>query len=191
MRQLFVDIETDGIGTFRPPTQRILQLVCEIRDGDSITHHVWYSNAVKCLGKSHPSPHLLKPAMEKGIDPIDILSQFESVIKEGDSFIAHNAVFDFGIILHECSMFHEHPYIQVLVKKMKTMSILCTMERSTKYCQLPQKNRFGNQYKYPKLQELANKFDIVFDVDSAHNAIYDVEMLVACYNVGQKRGLWK
>lgn len=191
MRFLFVDIETDGIGSFRPPRQRILQLVCEIYDPltKKSSQHVWYSNAVKKLGETHPSPYLLKTAREEGTDPLTILTELSSLIKPGDRFIAHNAVFDFGVILHECSLYPGEPMIELL--SLKTLTIFCTMERSTDFCKLSHKNGgFGNQYKYPRLTELAECMGIPCQVESAHNAIYDVELLKKCFENGIKRDLW-
>lgn len=75
-----------------------------------------------------------------------VLAEFNTLIEQAETIVAHNISFDEKIIVAE-----------FLRKKMQTdfekKKKLCTMQSSTDYCKIP--GPYG--YKWPKLSELHMK----------------------------------
>ena len=187
--QCFFDIETDGIGTFRPPNQKLIQLAALI-DG---TYHVWYSSDVSEVSDTHPFPSLLEKCKTHGIPTRQILTEFYELLQPNTQLVAHNLEFDCGTLLSECKN-HRNRKLYELIRNIRMNNkLLCTMRNSIEFCGIPFVNKYDSstiRYKFPKLSELANKFDIEVDEEKVHNAIYDVELLHACYLKGGEVGLW-
>jgi DNA polymerase III epsilon subunit-like protein len=179
MKTIFVDLETDGVGTFRPPRQRIIQVAAIVKhEDDSQTEHEWYSNSVEKVSDSHPSPYLLDICKKQGQPTEDIIREFCALIDSDTLFVAHNVDFDMGVLIHECTI--RKSTLGDCLMKLKKMDVRCTMKRSINLCKLPP-FRCGS-YKFPKLSELAAHLGIEMSDEKAHNAIYDIEITKKCYD---------
>jgi DNA polymerase III epsilon subunit-like protein len=116
-------------------------------------------------------------AMEKGLDLEDVLYLFLLAVKKSEFIIGHNVSFDVKVVRAEL---HRLGFPDIFEDKIK----VCTMQSSTKFCELP--GLYG--FKWPKLQELHKKlFDCEFE--EAHNALADIEATAKCYYELVKRGI--
>ena len=87
---IIFDTETNGIGCFRPPTHRLLQLAY-------ITPDKKYTTYIKGVTKMAPDlPHniTIEKCNEEGIDSKDAILKFMEEIRKVDVIIAHNIKFD-------------------------------------------------------------------------------------------------
>lgn len=108
-------------------------------------------------------------AMDEGIPLIDVLEEFLPLNKKADNFVGHNVNFDVSIIGAE--MFRAD-----LNGKFSFLPQICTMKKSTNYCQL--KGKYG--YKYPTLGELYLKL-FGKELKDAHDALVDINATTECF----------
>ena len=97
---IFVDVETNGIGTFRPPTQTITQLSFIKTDklGNIICK---YSNLIKGAVELADIPQVvftLDQLNNEGVDLKDALLEFQKAVEDNPLFVAHNVDFDLVIL---------------------------------------------------------------------------------------------
>ena len=164
------DVETNGLGTFRPPTQEVTQLAF-IKFNKSGKNLHEYSSIISGATEINDKIESVKISLEdiktKGIDIKIALNEFLNAIDENTKLYAHNAMFDISIIKRECLKY------KLNLPKNK---IVCTMKSSTNYCKL--KNEYGN--KWPSLSELATKLNIRIDESKFHDALYDCDITKKC-----------
>ena len=164
---IFLDIETNGIGDFRPtPTQTMTQISwmkVNIHGTTVLTKDYVVKGATK-IKKNLQNAQTIESINEKGIDPQIVLEDFFQDVSENDFIICHNTDFDIGILLR--TLKKEPPFN---LKK----NAICTMKLTTGFCKLP--NRYG--YKYPSLSELSKKLDICVDNTCFHDSLYDCKIL--------------
>lgn len=67
---------------------------------------------------------------------------------------------------------------------------VCTMERTTNWCAIPNPNSYYGGYKYPKLQELYAKL-FGENFTDAHDALADIRATKKCYFELIERGIIK
>ncbi len=108
-------------------------------------------------------------AIECGKDLLFVLNELNREIDNSDILVAHNINFDSKIVGAE--MIRKN-----LTTNLFTKRLVCTMESTTSFCQIP--GLYGN--KWPKLSELHMK---LFDVDfqEAHDASADIEATARCF----------
>ena len=97
---IFVDVETNGIGTFRPPTQTITQL-SYIKTDDNRNIIKTYSKLIKGateLADISQVVFTLDQINKEGVELKDALLEFQNELEDYPCFIAHNAEFDFLIL---------------------------------------------------------------------------------------------
>jgi DNA polymerase III epsilon subunit-like protein len=110
-------------------------------------------------------------AMEKGELVEDILFDFSDALDAASLIVGHNISFDRKVVGAELiragydDLMHGKPRI-------------CTMMKSTQYCQLPKAK--GNGYKWPKLSELYYHL-FGFDYKNQHDAGADVRATIDCF----------
>lgn len=108
-------------------------------------------------------------AMAKGLDLIEVLTEFAEQVAACRYLVGHNVSFDEKVVgaeLIRSGVKHE------LWHREK----ICTQMESTAFCALP--GRYG--HKWPTLAELHQKlFQEGFD--GAHNALVDVEATMRCF----------
>ena len=146
------DIETNGIGTFRPPSQTITQLsfIKFNISGEIIEQYSTYVKGAKQLS-NHPSVKSTFKQINSGIDVIQaIKTLFDSIDDPNIILCSHNYEFDSGLIKNVID-----DNSQLIFPLNPT---LCTMKSFTNYCKLPKPNNASKYsgYKYPKLEELVD-----------------------------------
>jgi DNA polymerase-3 subunit epsilon len=84
---------------------------------------------------------------------VDDLMNFYKFIENATHFIGHNISFDLQFI-----------------KPIQVFHTFCTMHANTNIIKIPYKNG----YKYPKLLEAANFYNIKYEENNLHGSLYDV-----------------
>lgn len=109
-------------------------------------------------------------AKNEGEDLRSVLFNFNNVLSNVNSVVAHNMLFDEKILGAE--------YLRTgIVNSLSPKNKICTMIKSTEFCAIS--SPYGG-YKWPKLSELHHKlFNIGFE--EAHNASVDVRATSKCY----------
>lgn len=108
-------------------------------------------------------------AETKGIPVSDVLEKFQKAIGISDAIIAHNIVFDEGVIVTE--------YLRLGIENpFEDLMRICTMEVSVQLCRL----RWSGGWKYPRLDEL---HDFLFGTryHGCHNALHDAKATARCF----------
>ena len=177
---LVFDLETNGIGKFRPPTQTVTQLAF-IKFDENGNNLDQYSSLVKGateINNSIPSVKFtLDEINSKGIDLKTVLERFLDAIDENTILYAHNAEFDSSIIKRDSTKYN---------LTLPNNKIVCTMRSSTKFCKI--KNEYG--LKWPSLSELANTLGVVSDDSNFHDALYDCNITKKCVIRGIEEGIF-
>ena len=172
-RRLIIDVETNGIGTFRPPTQTPIQISYQLinRHGELIEENSQFISGVEKINwpeeKIGKCPWSVEYINNKGIMIEEFVQQLKSCLNEHTIIVGHNIEFDINIIAR-------HSGHQELLK----YPTLCTMKTTTNVCKLPP-FRYRT-YKFPKLCELAKKLGIEVNGDRFHDSVYDVEITKKC-----------
>lgn len=109
-------------------------------------------------------------SMELGV-PIDgVIENFMGVKYEADVLVAHNLAFDHPVLWAEIIRSGREPRSGMLK--------VCTMIKSTSYCNIPKAK--GKGAKWPKLEEL---YQVLFGkaFDGAHDALADITATKDCF----------
>ena len=116
-------------------------------------------------------------ALLEGIPVAAALEEFVACLNRSQLIVAHNIAFDAKIIGAELVRLNSPTQLH-------TKRQVCTMEASTRYCQLP--SRYG--YKWPTLAELHG---ILFATGfaGAHDAMNDVQACAKCFFELKERGV--
>ena len=115
-----------------------------------------------------------KMAIEKGRPIKEVLKYFILAANKCDKLVGHNIFYDTSIIKASFLRLGIAPdLINPVLDKTKSV---CTMQKSTKFCNLP--GKYGT--KWPKLEEL---YKILFkeDMENCHDAMTDVKATKECY----------
>jgi len=178
---LVIDMETNGIGSMRPPQQTITQFGWILFDESGYT--LEYGNDIVLgateVNRIYDNSLTLEEINQKGI-PLN--QAFDKMCKNIDSktiIYAHNADFDIGLL----------KYAKLPLPNSK---IVCTMKNSIDFCKLP-KTGYAKRYpgyKFPRLSELANKLNITIDDGNLHDALYDCKITKDCILKGKELGLF-
>lgn len=187
MKFLILDIETNGIGSFRPPSQRPIQVSFQLVD-DKGTTLIDYSQFIKGVikiqwgGSIGECPWTVDFVNSNGVSLKSCIRALKSAIDEETIIVGHNIEFDVSTLMKA------H-----FSKTIFSAPRLCTMKTTVDYCKLlkPGPSSRYKGYKWPKLFELANKLDITFDLDKFHDSKYDVEITKQCFLKLQREGLYK
>ena len=172
---LFIDVETNAVGSFRPPTQFPMQVAFIVSDNTGTEIYRKGSTLVAGATKIGKFQKMLtlEQVNREGVSPEDAI---EMVLKDLNPaktmIVAHNLDFDLGILLN-----HANPEQK---KKLRKMSKYDTMKVGAYLCKLPNQNGYSD-YKYPALSELAFHFNISTENVQLHNAEEDVEVMRKCF----------
>ena len=90
------------------------------------------------------------------------------------TIVCHNTAFDIDRVMR--SSINE-----ANLKLLEACNIVCTMKSSTNICKLNWGIHGHNNYKWPKLEELANHLCIDLVGFVAHDALSDVMLTRKCY----------
>ena len=106
------------------------------------------------------------------------LEEFASVLTDADLLVAHNGNFDRMFVLIEAR--------REQVKINMALPLWDTMHRMTDFCALP---GYYDEYKWPRLSELAAALKInTADIDW-HQSAADVEVTARCFRAIVQRGI--
>ena len=163
---IFLDIETNGIGSFRPPTQTMTQISwLKVKiDGTPVLSKDYVVTGATEIKSTLANAQTIESIHEKGIDPKIVLQEFFKDVGNNDFIISHNIDFDIGILLRTLK---DKPPFNLYD------NAICTMKLTTVFCKIP--GNYG--YKWPKLSELAQKLDICVDDTCFHDSLYDCQVL--------------
>ena len=182
MAVLYFDTETDGLGGFRPPTQRLVQLAWEY---DGVAHS-FLINDVASISPHVPHPHTVQDCAEKGVPFAHAFEAFMRDLRVCDTAVAHNMAFDRGVLENEQRV---RGADAGELSRLLGRKGFCTMVSTTDLCMLPSKSKFGRGYKYPKLGELYfHLFRVEPGVD-LHDAGNDTAVLKECHEALLERAL--
>ena len=185
MNYVVFDLETNGIGSFRPPTQTITQLAF-IKFDENGTDIKQYCKILKGATDiiKHPSITIsLDQIRNNGIEPMVAINEFINSIDDNTILCSHNFEFDSGLIKNA---------IKNTELSFPNNRHICTMKSSTNYCKLPKKGLSAHYpgYKYPSLEELANKLNISSEKGKFHDALYDCTITKQCIHEGLNLGIF-
>lgn len=102
------------------------------------------------------------------------------------TLVAHNAQFDLRMLKIVAHRIHEDAHTD-LEALLADRPVICTMQRTTKFCQLPFPSG-RNGYKWPKLEELYYKL-FGTHMEHAHDALGDVRATAKCFFELKSRGI--
>lgn len=175
---LCFDIETDGIGGFRPPKQRAVQIAWDY-DDEAESHLI---NDVTVISPLVPHPYRVQDCTERGVSFEECFGRFMDVLRRCTMVVAHNLEFDMGVLANELKIrgHSEHDF-EVLMKAKGH----CTMKRTVDLCCIPKTGnaaKYGG-YKYPSLKELYMRLTGQPVHLKLHDARNDVRVLKQCVAV--------
>ena len=107
----------------------------------------------------------------EGVPMIAMLKLLMADKMRSEFLVAHNLTFDHRVVWSE--------FVRAGIAPKSGMTKICTMMKSTKYCNLPNTRGYGAP-KWPKLEELHHKL-FQKDFDGAHDAMADVIALKNCF----------
>lgn len=121
-------------------------------------------------------------AKSEGNNLRTVLNEFMDDLVDAELVIGHNIDFDKHVL--GCELYRERLDYDTLLNKKS----VCTMQRSTNFCAIPNPNSYYGGYKWPKLEELYQKlFDTT--LSNAHDALSDVEATKKCFYELKKKGI--
>lgn len=137
----------------------------------------------------------METCREKGVDIELVLSRFLVLSTKAQSSVAHNRLFDDNMMEIELACHHEKDKSIVdlpLTDHWDNHIKYCTMELTTPICKLSHKNGkkrlYGQDYKWPKLQEAHLHF-FGAEFESAHDALADVRATIKIFKHIVENGL--
>lgn len=176
MKYLVLDIETNGIGSFRPPRQTPIQVSFQwINEDGSVLKK--YSNFIKGVkkiqwgGSIGECPWSVDFVNENGVSLLSCIREIKKCLDEETVIAGHNIDFDVGSLMHF-----------KFSKTIFTQPKLCTMKSSVHFCKIAKKG-YATKYdgfKWPRLSELAHTLKIKVAEEQFHDSEYDVEITKQC-----------
>lgn len=188
-RTLYLDVETTGVGSFRPPTQRMLQLAWIVDDGNEVCEN---SHLISDLGAdffvSPHVPHDITPerCRREGVPFAAAFGALMVDLRRSAAVVAHNLDFDWGTLLNETRLrgleAEEAELAGLRIDK------LCTMRSTVGLCGLkPNRTKRFSGFKLPKLSELHVKLLGEEPAERLHDALNDCRVLRRCHIALRRR----
>jgi DNA polymerase III epsilon subunit-like protein len=177
--RLVLDVETDGLGSFRPPAQRVIQLA----------YGAWAAGAdcapasvlVRGAREVHPRAlevHGIAPAAleERGVPLAEAVSGLLAALAPCDVVVGHNVEFDLGCLFHSLRAEGLPAEAEALERALRTKRVACTMRSGLGVSRLC-------GAKFPSLAELHRAlFRRAPDPARLHDAAYDCVVTARCYD---------
>ncbi len=186
---LFFDTETTGLPNNynAPPTDtanwpRLIQIGWTMHDSDGREIGTFQS-LIKPEGFEIPaaasSVHGIttERATMEGLEVIDILHRFSSVLSMASQIVGHNISYDVNIVAAE--------YVRAGMENPFKNNLFCTMKNSTEFCKLPGPRGF----KWPRLEQL-HMAVFSHGFEGAHDALTDVRATARCFFELKQRGVF-
>ena len=179
--KIVLDVETNGIGGFRPPRQRVMQLAYGV--WDNATALEVKTVFVKDAGEVSPRAlevHgiALETCEAEGIALAEAVRNMCDAMEACNLIVGHNVEFDIGCILNQLKADGLHEEHDRLDRLARAIPWMCTMKAGTAVCKLPR--RAGPGFKYPTLAELYTKLFGAPPACRLHDAAADCEVTAKC-----------
>lgn len=186
---LYIDVETNGIGSFRPANQRIVQLAWVIGNHEKS----YFINKIDEVNPAVPHPYDVSFCEENGVDFDIVINEFYNDMKDATKIVAHNADFDIGCITNELiirSNKEPKKIYDKVYKLLKKIDVFDTMKSTVNICKILNK---WNKFKWPKLEELYRFLfkknpDIILH-DALNDCIVTKDCLEELINTGHFNGM--
>ena len=175
MSTLYLDTETNGYGTFRPPTQRLVQLAWIYNN----IPKTYFINDVVEIMDTVPHNITLEQCEREGVDFNVAFTEFYNDFVKASLVVAHNLEFDIGVLKHELKVRNNDMY-NIFKKHLKQKQFQCTMKDSVEICKLKYSEHSVN-YKFPKLEELCYHYYKSIPELTPHDALNDCYILKMCH----------
>ena len=177
---LYLDVETTGVGSFRPPTQRLLQLAWILDSTGPVreTSHL-ISDVDSDVSPHVPHDITIEKCRKTGV-PFD--AAFDALLADlrlCGTVVAHNLDFDWGTLLNELRL-RGRPASDLTAAAEPAVK-LCTMKSTTGLCRLPKAGTRFTGFKYPTLRELHVKVVGGEPAERLHDALNDCRVLRRCH----------
>lgn len=107
-------------------------------------------------------------ALQKGKPLKSVLQNFNKILEDCDTIVAHNIDFDCNIVLAECYRLG----LETLIYRLETIKRFCTMKYGKQYI---------GKHKSPRLKEL---YEYLYPNETwiqKHDALDDAHICLACY----------
>lgn len=180
MNTIVIDTETNGIGGFRPVTQRMMQLGFIVKNDDGSIKEV--SHLIRGVTEINPDvPHkITKDMCDQGVELEAAINDLINHMSTCKTVIGHNLDFDLNVIRYNMMTFGSTDQLREFNEQLQNKHQMCTMKKSIGVCKLP--GKFG--YKYPKLIELyTHLFPGGEEIqDVLHDALEDARITLKCHD---------
>lgn len=172
---LVLDVETDGIGTFRPPKQTVVQIGMIL---DGTIERCFLVQGVKEINPEVPHSITVEQCDREGLSHGDTLHVLRTMLDRCTTVVGHNIQFDLGCLKHTLGE-------EVINQHLKGKDVCCTMLTTVDLCKIPFRNSYAGstKYKYPRLSELYEFLHDhpVPDFEKLHDALEDCKITLSCY----------
>ena len=183
MKYLILDTETNGIGTFRPARQRLVQwswILYDEKNGNTIEKDYFVYGADK-ISEHVPHSITVDYLQKNGHNFLEVYKIFKKDLNNIDIIVAHNLSFDIGILRNEMKL---NGLIDEERDKLKKKRSFCTMKQLTEYCNILRKKKDGSlskQKKWPNLAEMYFKLFNHEPTEQLHDSLDDCRVLLKCF----------
>ncbi len=182
IKTMFIDIETNGLPKLKGyckyydpckfkyyDTSRIIEIAYVLCNGTiEYKRESYLIKPINFIIKNHEIHGITQEeAFKKGKNINEVLKLIKKDIKDIDSIVAHNILFDLNILLSECFRQKKINLVNII----KSKKLICTMTSGKKYM----KNN-----RNPKLTKL---YETLFNktIEQEHRALSDVIYCKDCY----------
>lgn len=188
---VFFDFETSGLkskGDLQFPTQ-LCFIVTEAKSGAVIETYNEILQGATSLSPwvKENCPHVTMEKIKNGVPIEKAWKALLAHVSSSTVYIAHNAQFDWGIVLE----FAESLVVPEGMQRLLHQRVLCTKEQSTNRCKIKKigKSAFFPGYKWPTLKELSEHLNVEIH-GALHDALTDVLVLKDCFYKGLAAKWW-
>ncbi len=174
IKYIILDIETSGIGSFRPPIQKPIEIAFRVLSNNMelIYKYVSFIKTVKKIdwGNNMKCPYTVEEVNKKGKNLEIVVKELNKYFHSEVYIVGHNIMFDLGCINYHSKI------------KLKDFKFFDTMKRSINICNIRTIfNDSGDRLKFPRLSELAEFFEVNYKSSKLHGAYYDILITEKCF----------
>lgn len=177
---LYFDTETNGVGTFRPAKQALMQLGYVMGDTQR-------SILVAGATSVKPGlPHDLTPekCRAEGVSVREVMEEFVPCVEKASVVVGHNVDFDIGIIRHALETEGHEDLLKRFDLALRGTPVDCTMNSTVTLCGLLDRRGLP---KVPKLSELHVFLFGEQPSETLHDALGDTLVTKRCYEALVRR----
>jgi DNA polymerase III epsilon subunit-like protein len=184
---LYIDVETNGIGSFRPPKQRVVQLGYIIGNKEVSE----FIKGVEEVNEKVPHPYNVEFLQRNGVDFKGVMLNFLEDLKQCTHIVAHNIKFDLGCLVHEMvtrsngKNVYEDDTFKLIFDELNKKNLVDTMLETVNFCKI--EGKYG--YKWPKLEELYQHCFLKDPDVILHDALNDCKITRECFEKLSREGV--